>query len=323
MATKHLVLEILEQNRDKNISGEYIAELLNISRNMIWRAIKDLRNEGYKIVSSTKTGYRLTDENDMISVEGISPHLASFNLAENITIYSEIDSTNREAKSRAINNAVHGTVIIANYQTLGQGRYGRDYFSPPNSGLYMSFILYAHEIVFNDPTIITVYAALSVCEAIENVCNLRPSIKWVNDIFLNGKKIGGILTEGITVFENRSIGAIILGIGLNISIKSEDFPEEIRNQATSLYPDGNPQVKRNRLAAEIINRILVADIPEEAELLEQYKKRMFMLGANVTVVQGNEKYEAKALDVDESGYLIVQTKDGDIKKIASCEVKFY
>ena len=323
MATKHLVLEILEQNRDKNMSGEYIAELLNISRNMIWRAIKDLRIDGYEIISSTKTGYRLTDENDMLSVEGITPYLASSKLAKNITIFSEIDSTNREAKSKAINNATHGTVIIPNYQTAGKGRYDRNFFSPPNSGLYMSFILYANEIKFSDPTIITVYAALSVYEAIENICNLRPSIKWVNDIFLNGKKIGGILTEGITVFENRSIGAIILGIGINVSIKPEDFPEELRSYATSLYPDGNPQIKRNRLAAEIINRILVSDIPEEAELFEQYKKQMFMLGANVTVVQGNEKYEAKALDVDENGFLVVQTKDGNIRKISSCEVTFY
>jgi BirA family biotin operon repressor/biotin-[acetyl-CoA-carboxylase] ligase len=320
VTTKRLVLEILEQNRDKGVSGEYIAELLNISRNMIWRAVRDLRADGYVIEAGIKTGYRLTGENDIISVEGMKPFLSSPGLSENITVYSEIDSTNREAKARAINKAAHGTVIVSDCQVCGKGRRNREFFSPPGSGLYMSFVLHSEVLRFTNPTAVTAYAALCVCEAIENACKLKPSIKWVNDIFFNGKKIGGILTEAITVFENGSIGEIILGIGINISTKPQNFPESIRASAGSLYPNGVPLITRNCLSAEIINRILVPAAPKEAELFAQYKKRLFMLGSDIEVIQGEEKYEAEALDIDANGYLVVRTGDGEIKKLSSEEI---
>jgi len=241
-------------------------------------------------------------------------------MAENITVYPVIDSTNREAKERAIHDAVHGTVIIADSQTQGRGRYNRSFFSPPGSGLYMSFILFPDEIGFQNPTVITAYAAVRVCEAIEDACNIKPSIKWVNDIFLEGKKIGGILAEGITDSESKSIGRIILGIGINISAKSEDFPEEIRPRASSLYPDGNALISRNLLAAGIINRILMPDRPKEPEIFEQYRKRLCMLGSHITVVQGKEQFTAKALDIDEKGRLLVEMRSGEIRALLSGEV---
>jgi len=323
MTTKHLVLEILEKNRDKSVSGEYIADLLSISRNMIWRAIKDLRNDGYLIEAITNKGYRLTGDNDIISVEGIKPFLLLAGISESIMVYAEIDSTNREAKAQAINKAAHGTVIISNSQTSGKGRHNRDFYSPPGSGLYMSFILHSSVLRFTNPTAITAYAALCVCEVIENICDMKPSIKWVNDIFLNGKKIGGILTEAITDFESGGVHEIILGIGINISTKTEDFPKEIKEYASSIYPDGNPHITRNRLAAEIINRILLSDTPAETELLERYKKRLFMLGANITVIQGRERYTAKALDINEHGHLIVQEQNGEIKTLSSGEITVF
>lgn len=320
MATKNLVLEILEQNRGQSVSGERIAELLNLSRNMIWRAIKDLRNDGYVIEAVTNKGYRLTSDNDILSIEGIKPFLLSPKIAEQMKVFAEIDSTNREAKAGAIVGAAHGTVILANRQTSGKGRRDREFFSPPDSGLYMSFILSADTVGFANPTAITAYAALCVCEAIEVVCGLVPAIKWVNDIFLDGKKIGGILTEAITEFESRSIREIIVGIGINISTKAENFPEPLRDIAGSLFPDGNAPIKRNRLAGEIINRILCADKPTEACMFAAYKKRLFILGADITVIGGSENYTARALDINEQGHLIVQTQSGEIKTLLSGEV---
>lgn len=321
MATKHLVLEILEQNRGENVSGEHIAELLNLSRNMIWRAIKDLRNDGYVIEAVTKKGYRLTGENDILSIEGIKPFLVSPDIAGNMKFFAEIDSTNREAKAQAIAGATHGTIILANAQTSGKGRRDREFFSPSDSGLYMSFILSADTVGFANPTAITAYAALCVCDAIEAVCGLSPSIKWVNDIFLDGKKISGILTEAITEFESRSIREIIVGIGINISTKAEDFPEPLRDIASSLYPDGNAPITRNRLAGEIINRILCTDKPNEADMFEQYKKRLFILGADITVIGERGNYTARALDINEQGHLIVRAQNGEIKTLLSGEVR--
>ena len=317
---KHHVLEILEKNRGNIVSGEYIAELLNVSRNIVWRAIKDLRTDGYSIEASTKRGYRLSSENDILSVEGIKPFLRSPDLAGNIKVFKEVDSTSREAKALAMNKAAHGTTVISDFQTRGKGRNNKGFFSPPGSGLYMSMILHPEFLDYSKPTAITAYAAVCVCEVIEDICDMKPSIKWVNDIFLDGKKICGILTEATTVFENQSIGEIILGIGVNVSTKPDDFPENIRGSVGSLYPDGNPLVTRNRLAAEIVNRVLFSLSMKEAELFERYRKRLFILGTDISVVQGRQNYRAKALDIDNNGYLIVQAEDGEIMTLSSGEI---
>lgn len=321
MATKHLVLEILEEHREQNVSGERIAELLNLSRNMIWRAIKDLRNDGYIIEAATNKGYRLTGENDILSVEGIKPFLLSSDAVPDMKLFAEIDSTNREAKAQAIAGAEHGTVILANRQTSGRGRRGREFFSPSDSGLYMSFILHSDAVGFTNPVSVTAYTALCVCEAIEELCGVSPAVKWVNDIFVDGKKIGGILTEAITEFESRSIREIIVGVGINISTKPEDFPEPLRELAGSLYPNGKTSISRNRLAGEIINRILYKNKPDEADLFVQYKARLFMLGENIAVVKEKESYTAKALDIDEQGHLIVQKQNGETETLLSGEIK--
>lgn len=320
MSTKKRVLEILESGKGKNISGEFLADTLKVSRNTVWKAINELRNDGYSILAVTNKGYCFSDRNDILSAEGIRPFLLSGDYADIIHVYKSLESTNKAAKEMAVSGAQHGTVIISDYQTGGRGRYSRGFFSPPGCGLYVSFILHANAIAFTNPTAITAYAALCVCEAIENTCDMQTSIKWVNDIFLKGKKICGILTEAITEFESQSIGEIILGIGINVSTRPEDFPETIREIAGSLYPDGNPSVSRNRLAAEIINRILFSDMPKETELFARYKKRLFMLGTNITVIQGKHEYTAKALDIDEQGHLIVQTADGSRNVLSSGEI---
>ena len=258
---------------------------------------------------------------NIISAAGIKPFLQAPVMAENIRVYEILDSTNREAKDRALNKAVYGTVIIAESQTQGRGRFDRAFFSPPGGGLYMSFILFPGIMGFSNPHVITAYAAVCVCEAIEGVCGMKPSVKWVNDIFLNNKKICGILAEAITDPESRDAGRIILGIGINVSTKTGDFPGDLRQYASSLYPDGSPQISRNLLAANIINRILAADRPCEAEIFEQYKKRLFMLGSEVTVIQGKDQYTAKALDIDGDGRLLVKTGGGEIRALMSGEVR--
>jgi BirA family biotin operon repressor/biotin-[acetyl-CoA-carboxylase] ligase len=174
---------------------------------------------------------------------------------------------------------------------------------------------------FDNPTTVTAYAALCVCEAIETLCGLCPAIKWVNDIFWENKKICGILTEAITEFENSHVREIILGIGVNISTKPGDFPKTLRDIAGSLYPNGNPPITRNHLAAEIKNRVLQSGKPREVRVFERYKARLFMLGTDITVMQGNESYTATALDIDEKGRLIVRNQSGETKALSSGEIK--
>lgn len=323
MSTKHRILELLEQNRGDSISGERLAGILNVSRNAVWKAVKELEKEGYSIEAVTNKGYRLSDQNDIVSIQGIKPFLSpqSKLYAENIKIYKILESTNKTAKEMAVAGAEHGTVIIADSQTKGRGRYSRSYFSP-SGGLYMSIILRPEVLNFENPTSVTAFAAVAVCEAIESTSEKTPKIKWVNDILIDGKKVCGILTEAVTDFESGSLDWIVLGIGINVYIKTEDFPDDLQTSATSIFPNEKMFGVRNKLSAEIINRILGYDItPREAEIFRKYKNRLAILGNQVTVIQNKNEYKATVIDIDAAGHLVVKNENGEIITVSSGEIR--
>lgn len=323
MSTKSRILELLEQHREESISGERIAGILNISRNAVWKAIKELQKDGYSIVAVTKKGYCLSDDNDIVSIQGIKPFLSenSRPFAGKIRIYKSLESTNKTAKEMAIAGAEHGTVIISDCQTQGKGRFSRNFFSP-SGGLYMSFILRPEVLRFHHPGSVTAFAAIAVCEAIENISKKVPEIKWVNDVFIDGKKVCGILTEAVTDFESGGLDWVVLGIGINVDLRTEDFPDDLQSVATSIYPNEKASNVRNKLSAEIINRILGFDTPpSEPEIFENYKKRMLMLGAEITVIQDRTEYRATAIDVDSVGHLIVKKKNGETAVLTSGEIR--
>ena len=323
MSTKNRILELLEQRRGESISGEYLAGTLSISRNAVWKAVKELQKDGYHIVAVTNKGYCLSEENDIVSIPGIKPFLSekSQPYASKIQIFKSLESTNKTAKEMAVAGAAHGTVIISDCQTMGRGRNSRSFFSP-SGGLYMSIILRPEGLRFENPTAVTAFAAVAVCEAIESVTEKKPEIKWVNDIFLDGKKVCGILTEAVTDFESGGLDWIVLGIGINVYTRTGDFPGELQSIASSLYPDGKMPGLRNRLSAEIINRILGCGTSvREAEIFEKYKKRLMMLGKEITVIQNQLEYRATATDVDSVGHLVVKKENGEIITLYSGEIR--
>ena len=323
MSTKMRILELLEAHRGESISGEHLAGICGISRNAVWKAVKELQREGYHIAAVTNKGYCLCEENDMISIPGIKLLLSEKGqwYADNIHIYKSLESTNKTAKEMAVAGAAHGTVIISDCQTMGRGRNSRTFFSPPG-GLYMSIVLRPEGLHFENPTSVTAFAAVSVCEAIESVTEKAPQIKWVNDIFLDGKKVCGILTEAVTDFESGGLDWVVLGIGINVSVRTEDFPRDLQATATSLYPDEKKPGVRNKLSAEIINRLLGRKThPSEAEIFEQYQKRLMMLGKQITVLQNQMAYRATAMDVDSAGHLIVKKENGEAVTLLSGEIR--
>lgn len=323
MNTKNRILELLEQQRGESISGEHLAGILSISRNAVWKAIKELQKDGYNIVAVTNKGYCLSDDNDIVSIQGIKPFLSECSqpYAEKIQIYKSLESTNKTAKEMAIAGADHGTVIISDCQTLGRGRYSRSFFSP-SGGLYMSIILRPEVLHFEHPTSVTAFAAVSVCEAIESISKKAPMIKWVNDVFIDGKKVCGILTEAVTDFESGGLEWIVLGIGINVYIRAEDFPGDLQSLATSIYPDEKVSGVRNKLSAEIINKILGFKVPpNETEIFEKYKKRLMMLGEEITVIQDQTEYKATAINIDPVGHLIVKNKSGELITLSSGEIR--
>ena len=324
MSTKNRILELLEQQRGESISGEHLARVLGISRNAVWKAIKELQKDGYNIVAVTNKGYCLSAENDIISIPGIKPFLSERSqfYANKIQVHKSLESTNKTAKEMAVAGAEHGTIIIADCQTMGRGRYSRNFFSPSGGGLYMSIVLRPEAMHFKNPTSVTAFAAVSVCEAIESISTKVPRIKWVNDIFIDGKKVCGILTEAVTDFESGGLDWVVLGIGINVHTRTEDFPCDLQSIATSIYPDEKMSGVRNRLSAEIINRILGFEtLPSETEIFEKYKKRLMVLGKKITVIQNQVEYKATAIDVDSVGHLVVKNESGERITLSSGEIR--
>lgn len=248
-----------------------------------------------------------------------------------IKIYDSLDSTSTFLRSLAENGEKEGTVIIAEQQTSGRGRLGRSFYSPKNSGIYMSILLRpsTHEINFdiNRSIYITSATAVAVCRAIEKITKKDVAIKWVNDIYLNEKKICGILTEGSLNNKNTSFEYMIIGIGLNI--RTSSFPNELKNIASSLLtPDDTDFTEniRNILVAEILNQFSsiyqneLSASPQKLEFLKEYKKRSFFLGKNINVIKNGTLHPAVAVDINDSCHLLVEYPDGSSDELSSGEI---
>lgn len=319
MSVKKQVLKILEENKGASISGETLAETMDVSRTAVWKAVQSLRDEGYKIDALTNRGYCLLEENDILSVPGIGNHLEEQFKSIDLHVYKTVDSTNNVAKKLAAEGAGHGTVVLAVHQTHGKGRLGRTFISPANSGIYLTLLL-KPSFDMSQSVLITSAASVAVCRAIEKVCGQTPSIKWVNDLYLDGKKICGILTEAMTDFESGTIEYVALGIGINCHIGS--LPEDLRSIAGALEGD----FSKNQLAAEVINQTLsiVEDI-EARSFISEYKERSFVLGKQIRIYKTGYSDTAVplngcALDIDQNGGLVVLYSDGQRETLSSGEI---
>ena len=320
MLIKGKVLKILEENKGRNISGEEIAKTLNISRTSIWKAINSLRNEGYVINAVTNKGYSLATNTDFISKEGISLYLNKSCSDIEIYNYKTISSTNEIAKNLALSGAKHGTVVISEEQTAGKGRLGRSFYSPANTGIYMSIILRPN-LTAMDSVLITTSSSVIICESIKKVTGIDCQIKWINDIYLNNKKVAGILTEASTNFESGTIDYLILGIGINFNQPKDDFPDELKSIASSLFNNNSNNINRNMLCAEIISNILDM-IPriKNYDFLSEYKKRSIVLNQEIIYISSGISSKGKAININCDGSLVVEHDDGSIKILNSGEV---
>lgn len=320
MSTKEKVLQYLEQHKGESISGQDLADKLEVSRTSVWKAINGLKKEGYQIEATTNKGYQLSIDTDLLSEAAIVPLLSEALKGHRVIAHKTIDSTNLEAKRIVNEDPTFEGVILSEEQTKGRGRLGRVFYSPSESGLYMSLVLRPVADLDN-ATLITTAAAVAVCQAIETLAGKKPQIKWVNDIFLDGRKVCGILTEGIMDMESRTIGTIILGIGLNFREPETDFPDEIQSIAGTLFDKKNAAVTRNQMVAEILNRfyLLYPDLVKRS-YLDEYRKRCFVLGEQVTFPQGNETIEAKAIAIDNDGGLVVALPNGKTKILTFGEI---
>ena len=320
MSVKSDILRILLENKAEPISGEAIAIRLNVSRAYVWKTIRKLKEEGYHITATQNLGYILTQESDLISKEGIQSFLRKDYYSNDVLVYKTIDSTNTEAKKLAVAGASHGTVVLSEEQTEGRGRRGRSFFSPNGNGIYMSLILRPNLNV-QDSVLITTAASVAVSRAIKKVTNLDTQIKWVNDLYMNGKKICGILTEAVTDCDTGCIDSIILGIGINFSLKSNRIPEELKHTIGSLYETKPDHLTRNQLCAEIITQVLdLCQQLSDRTFLEEYKTKSLVIGQHILILGNTIQESGIAIDINSSGGLIVQMDSGEIRTLNSGEI---
>jgi len=315
MTTKSQVLCILEKNTGRYVSGEEIASSLSMSRTAVWKAVRSLESEGYLISAVSNKGY-LLEPSDILSADRIRSLLNPKYAEIDIIVKKSTASTNTDAKGLAAAGAKHGTVIIADEQTAGHGRRGKAFYSPKGTGIYLSIIA-RPGICFSDAVLITTAAGVAVCKSIESVSTLEPKIKWVNDIFLDGKKVVGIGTEAVSDVESGTIESVIVGVGLNF--KTEEFPDILNNIAGPIFKKDFP-LTRNEFIAILLNNLLeiFEDIPKN-KFIDEYRSRSLLIGKDIVFVENNDWHTAKAIGIDESGGLIIEVK-GKRRTLTSGEV---
>lgn len=322
---KEQILELLEVRRGKYVSGREIAEQLGITRSAVWKSVKQLERSGYQIEGVTNKGYRLKLSNEPISIQSIRSHLKTEIFGRKIKIFEYLDSTNRYLKS-FVGNGEEGFTVIAEGQSHGQGRRGRHFFSPSNQGVYFSFLLRYPP----SPFLVIAATALTVTETILAKTGSCPQIKWANDILLHGKKVCGILNEASVEVESGILTSMIVGIGLNVFTAPQEFPEELRPLATSLFlgERGNLICTRSELIAELLNRFekRYRDLKESSsvsDLLNEYRRYSCILGEEVEITYGNggcASLQGRVLDIDDQLQLIVEDKKGKTFRFSSGEV---
>lgn len=315
MPLRDRVLAVLEENKGKNVSGSQIARSVGMTRSAVWKAVKQLRDEGYIIYAVTNKGYSLSVDNDFLSEHSVVPLLTTKHLGRKLDVFKTIDSTNIFAKSLAQLGAAHGSVVISDVQTQGKGQVGKSFYSPLGMGVYMSVII-RPRLSVEQSLLITSCAALAVCEAIENISELRCEIKWVNDILINGKKVCGILTEAAVNVEAGGLEYAVLGIGVNV--QNVTFPKTMSGVATSLKIEAGRNMSRSKLAAEILNCLeRRLDSVTDVAFIDDYRKRSVLVGKRVIDERSENPVPMTCLGIDASGRLVVQYDSGETQTLSS------
>ena len=317
--TKEQVLKVLQEHPDAFVSGAALAEQLQLSRTAVWKALRQLKADGYEIEAVTSQGYRLLSDSDVLSAEGIARYLRHPEIRPQV--FPALTSTNTVLKSLAAEDAPAGTAVLAVTQTAGRGRLGRSFYSPSASGLYLSLLL-RPDLAPADAPRLTSCAAVAVAEAVSGLSGRETGIKWVNDVYMDGKKICGILTEAGIDLESGRVSYVVVGIGINLRAPEGGFPEEIRNIAGAAFDGLSVPDLRNRLAALVLDRLAdYAADPFSDELFDAYAKRSFVPGRKITVLApGKEPVPAEALRLNRDYSLQVRLEDGREEKLASGEV---
>ncbi|MCR5704057.1 MAG: biotin--[acetyl-CoA-carboxylase] ligase [Eubacterium sp.] len=317
MSVKDLVLEELENNKGSYVSGGQLSKTLSVSRNSIWKAIKSLEKDGYSIDAIPNRGYCLSSDSEILSAQSIAKYC---NHSLTIEVYETITSTNTVLKEKAGEGAEHGTVLVAKEQTSGRGRMGKEFYSPSQTGIYLSILL-RPQFPASQSLFLTTAAAVATARAIEDISSQKAQIKWVNDIYIGSKKVCGILTEAAFNIETNQLDYAIVGIGVNL-LKPSHFPSSIQDIATAVFdvPPEDPNYQ-SIFVANLLNYFMeYYEHFESKEYLQEYIDRSMLIGKSIFVIRNNKSIPATALAINADCHLQVRYEDGTEEWLSSGEV---
>jgi BirA family transcriptional regulator, biotin operon repressor / biotin---[acetyl-CoA-carboxylase] ligase len=318
---KKVILSLLKENENDFVSGQDISDKLGVTRTAVWKYINQIKDEGYKIESLSKKGYRLISSPDILTLEEIEPYLNTNLIGRNIIHFDSIESTNSKAKQLADKGEAHGTVVISEEQTKGRGRLGRSWTSPKYKGVFMSIIL-RPGLSPVDAAKLTQTAAAAVVKA-TNALGISTCVKWPNDIVLNHKKVCGILTEMNA--ELTRINYVVVGLGINVNTEEFEFGEDIKDIATSLKIQTKTSVNRKELVAGILNNFehlytrFIDDNDIEASI-NICRENSAIIGKKIMIINREKNTEATAINIDDEGRLLVEYTDGKQESLISGEI---
>ncbi len=310
-ATAENILELLAAQPGAYVSGQVLAQRFKVSRTFIWKQLAKLRDSGYKISSTRKKGYCLLRPVDPLLPCLITEHLRTRKLGRKIVCHPLVTSTMDVAAELIAKGEREGTVVAAESQLRGRGRRGREWNSARGTGLWLSLIL--------EPRVspllasrLTLTAASAMAEAVEAVCDLSPQVKWPNDLYLNGRKLAGVLTE--MSGEMDIVRYLVLGMGINVNNEAAEFPLALRGQATSIYLATGRHTDRRVLLAAFLryferyySRLKKGDLQG---MLAGWRQREMTLGRQVVVKRPRQQLKGVAVNLGEDGALIVRRQDG-------------
>ena len=313
------ILALLREN-DKFVSGQELCNRFGVSRTAVWKVINQLKKEGYRIEAVQNKGYHMVSSPDLLSKYELESRMATAWLGKEIVYKETTGSTNADVRRMAEDGAENGLLVVADAQTSGKGRRGRQWESEKGTNLYFSMLL-KPDIAPDKASMITLVAAYSVAKVIEKNTGLDAKIKWPNDIVVGKKKVCGILTE--MNMERDYIHHIVVGIGINVN--EEEFPDEIRDMATSLKKEVGQIVSRANLLCDILlqfekdySAFLAAE--DLKPFIDDYNKMLVNKGALVKVLDPKGEFSGIAGGINEEGMLIVFKENGQIEKVYAGEV---
>lgn len=316
------ILALFRTRGEGVVSGEELSALLGVSRTAVWKQIKSLKELGYRIEAVPAAGYRLLAVPDLLMPAEIAAGLAAETIGRQIVTFRETESTNESAFRMAEEGAPEGMVVFAEAQSRGKGRLGRRWESPPGVNLYCSVVL-RPPLLPVQAVQLTFLSAVAVARAIERTTPLRPTIKWPNDVLIDGRKVAGLLNEMSA--ETDTVNFVILGIGVNVNMERHQFPADLRQPATSLLLAGGEAVDRiafaRRLLAEVDELYTAFRRDGYGAVRQEWLARCAMIDRRVRVTMSGGSMEGVVTGIDEYGALLLRADRGGVERVLAGDVQ--